>query len=769
MGECIKVLFLWCLASQLCAATDMVILDPHTSVVKAISTVEFFEDPSRQLTAGQILSPSYSERFQRNQKERLNFGHSRSVFWVRFTVVNQSDLHWYLLLDTRLSDPFGLYIFPADAPAPANLEQSTQAYIDPVKNYPRKAWHLSLPENVPLQVLMRVSNGDSVLNLPIEFLTEQTFVTRSLDSYWLLGGLFSALIALAVFQFLMYINLREPSYLILGFHVLMMVFSLHAGNPIINSLKFIGETDGYFYTAPTLLALASGFWFAHSLLDIPRYSRLWSLLYKAMIVLSLGLIAVVGLIPGGAVVPMYVGTLLYVFALSVSLFIAFKGSKIALYYFLIHLVSVSAQSINWWLQVFRPEEWSVQNNLSLFFAEFILILPMTWVQSERVRILRSQVLKNEAENQAKDEFMAKMSHELRTPLHAIIGLGGLLRLGTLDAKQQAYIEKLNSAAHQQLQLVSSVLDFAKVNNSAFTPENQAFRLDIAVHSVIGLMNQSASQKGIALALEYSGESPEFSVLGDRVRLSQVLINLLGNAIKYTHFGTVTLSIDIQRAINGCSAVRFEVLDTGPGMTAMQLNNLFEPFSQLSLDGKLPQSGVGLGLVISKDLVEAMGGKLTVKSIPDEGSQFTFSLNFEPTKNQQKNTKELQITDLSLPEGLRVLVVDDSEPNRFICGEMLSNMGIEAVEFAPGGEEAILQLQLHDFDVMLLDISMPDVDGYEVTRWLRKYGRNVDLPVIALTAYSKEQVMAESKDAGMNDVLCKPFQYEALHSLIRSVY
>jgi signal transduction histidine kinase/CheY-like chemotaxis protein len=764
----LRVLLLCCLTDHAFAKNDPVTLGMPSQTVMATSFVDFLEDTTGELTPEQAFSADTAERFQRNQSNRVNFRRSRSIWWLRFNLINQSELNWYLLIDANLSDQFDLYIFPEGNPAPNDLNAVTQSYAVPVDDYRRRAWRLSLPENTPLQVYMRVSNGDAVVDVPIKFLTEQEFLDTSIASYWLLSALYSALLMLAIFQLLMYLSLRESSYLILAFHIIMMVLSIHRVNPVFHWPELFGGTAGYFYTAPTFLGIASALWFAHNMLDIPKYSLTWSRLFQFFIALSVGLIAVVGLIPGGTVVQMYMGTVLFLMVSCCSFYIMLKGSRIALYYFLIHLASISAQMTNWWLILFRPEQWHTNVELSLFFSELILILPMTWLQAERVRIMRTEVLKTEAKYQAKDEFLANMSHELRTPLHAIIGLGGLLRLGKLDSKQSAYIDQLNSAAQHQLQLVGSVLDFAKVNSRSFDLDQQAFRLDIAVNSVVGLMKQSAIQKGLELELVFSGVKPEITVLGDRVRLSQVLINLLSNAIKYTRFGTVTLCVDIKSLIDGSYTCHFDVIDTGPGITKVELDSLFEPFSQLNHVGNFPQSGVGLGLAISKGIVEAMGGNLVVSSQLGEGSQFSFSLHVERSVIDSEDVDESAVTSLSLPKGLRVLLVDDSEINCFVGGEMLNNMGIDAVEFAPGGEEAILQLQQHDFDLMLLDISMPEVDGYQVARWLREHGKNPDLPIIALTAHSKERVIKESREAGMNEVLSKPFEYEELYALIQKL-
>ncbi|MEZ5536912.1 MAG: two-component regulator propeller domain-containing protein [Thiolinea sp.] len=371
---------------------------------------------------------------------------------------------------------------------------------------------------------------------------------------------------------------------------------------------------------------------------------------------------------------------------------------------------------------------------------------------------------------AKDEFIATMNHELRTPMNAIVGLGNLLGLEKLPATQATYVQRLNIASRHMMQIISNVLDFSKTGQPNFTVDEKPFQLNIALHSVHQLLLQQAQQKGLQLHLDNQTDK-SLVVMGDRTRLAQVLNNLLTNAIRYTADGEVTLCVSqidktSEETADKNIMLRFSVQDTGPGIPATQFETLFEPFKQLNnSSGSAHREGIGLGLPISKKLLEHMGGNLIVRSQQDFGSEFYFELVMPlASAIETARTNEQQLTEFRLPPGCRILLVDDSEANRFVGTEMLQNMGA-SVGQANSGKHAILQLQQHTYDLVLLDISMPDIDGLEVTRWIRQHSRTPKLPVIALTAHALGDVQKQCQEAGMDDFISKPFEYQALYQVI----
>ena len=384
---------------------------------------------------------------------------------------------------------------------------------------------------------------------------------------------------------------------------------------------------------------------------------------------------------------------------------------------------------------------------------------LIYTERERMKVV-------EARTKAKDDFMAIMSHELRTPMNAIVGLGALLKFSPLDKTQKKYIEKFEISCSYMMQLINNVLDFSKVKDHSFELNQQAFRLDIALRSVTNILELEAQNKGLTLSLIGENLLPE-AIIGDRGHLSQVLINLVGNAIKYTEDGSVSLTVEpLEAPTEHQVKLAFSVTDTGVGIASQDIKNLFDPYQRVIDSDSVFKEGVGLGLAISKSLVELMGGNLQVESTIGQGSRFYFDLMFERA-DEDTSSPEIDDTDLNnfrLPAGLHVLLTDDSSLNRYVGSEMIKNMG-GTVSLASTGESAIVQLRQRHFDIVLMDISLPGKNGLEVTEWIRQYGRNPNVPILALTAHDITQLSPMCQEVGMNGYLSKPFEYQDLYRAI----
>lgn len=381
-----------------------------------------------------------------------------------------------------------------------------------------------------------------------------------------------------------------------------------------------------------------------------------------------------------------------------------------------------------------------------------------YTQREKIKIV-------EAQTKAKDDFIAIMSHELRTPMNAIVGLGALLKFSDLDSTQQEYVEKLELSCTYMMQLINNVLDFSKVKDHSFELNHQGFNLDIALCSVTNILEQQAASKGLSLNLVNECASIP-AIIGDRGHLSQVLLNLVSNAIKYTEEGEVTLAVKCLEESDHSITVEFRVTDTGVGISKENIATLFDPYQRV-VDSKASfKEGAGLGLAISKSLVELMGGSLQIDSTVGQGSHFYFNLTFDFTRIGEVSPEFIGTdqSNFALPAGVHILLTDDAPLNRYVGAEMIKNMG-GTVALASSGENAILQLRQHTFDVVLMDISLPGKSGLEVTRWVRENGLNSGIPIIALTAHNLNQVKQQCHEAGMSGYLSKPFDYKELYQAI----
>lgn len=387
--------------------------------------------------------------------------------------------------------------------------------------------------------------------------------------------------------------------------------------------------------------------------------------------------------------------------------------------------------------------------------------------TERIKMERELISAKvlaERNAHAKDVFLANMSHEIRTPMNAITGFANLLKETKLDSEQKEFVSNINTAAENLLGIINDILDLSKIESGHLVIESVPFNLYEVIKNIKSVLTYKALGKNLELDYQISASIPH-TILGDPTRLTQILLNLTNNAIKFTEAGSVKIVLDLQSENEDEYNILFKIIDTGVGIPQDKLMVIFDRFAQANSDTTRKFGGTGLGLSISKLLIELQQGNIFVESEEHVGSTFYFNLSFKKVKGEIIQKQETYLLPIDPHKKVRILLAEDNPLNQKLAMKVLERFGFFP-ELAENGRIAVLKVQEKQYDVILMDLQMPEMDGYQATQFIRKKLEN-NTPIIALTAHSligeKEKCMA----VGMNDYITKPFSPKDLFNKIAS--
>jgi len=403
-------------------------------------------------------------------------------------------------------------------------------------------------------------------------------------------------------------------------------------------------------------------------------------------------------------------------------------------------------------------------------------MDMTETKKIQKELLEAK-LEAENANIAKSQFLANMSHEIRTPMNAIMGLSQLLLSMNLEHMQKDYVEKINSSSRLLLSIINDILDFSKIEAGILEFEYVNFNISDILSQLTAIFSQVAKNKGVELLFGVDSNIPT-KLVGDKLRITQVLTNLLSNSIKFTQKGRIELEIKQKAVSDNRLLLEFIVKDTGIGISEDQMHKLFMPFTQADVSTTRKFGGTGLGLAISKKIITAMGGHIYARSVVGEGSVFGFEIELETGSDYSVRVNESKIARIAHQngddnkkqtvslKGIKVLLVEDNEVNTEVASRILTRVGA-AVYTATNGKEAVLMMSENPskYNIILMDIQMPIMGGYEASSVIRE--TNKDIPIIALTAAVMVEDKQKAIDAGMNDYVSKPIDmYELLNTVLK---
>jgi CheY-like chemotaxis protein len=415
----------------------------------------------------------------------------------------------------------------------------------------------------------------------------------------------------------------------------------------------------------------------------------------------------------------------------------------------------------------------IHNHFYNAFLKNIIKLKKTSEEQGRLNLnLEVAIDKAEKSSHAKSEFLSTMSHEIRTPLNAVIGMSNLLIMGHPRPDQEENLEILKFSANNLLAIVNDVLDFNKIESGKVVFENIRFNLAELMHNICGGQIIKANEKGLVFKLKIDDALRYKVVIGDPTRITQIIFNLVSNAIKFTRQGYVEVKVNVIEDRHNQVVIRFAVKDTGIGIERDNLSAIFEPFTQESITTTRKYGGTGLGLAIVKRLLELRGVQMEVVSKPGQGSQFAFNMDL-PVATGKLEEPAIKPSTQEQPEynlnHLHILVAEDNMVNTMLMKKFFSKWQVQS-SFAENGERAVEMMQYGNFDIILMDLQMPVMNGFDAAMEIRKLpdAQKAGIPIIALTASALTDIREKVFSAGMNDYVSKPFKPDELKEKIISL-
>jgi len=562
---------------------------------------------------------------------------------------------------------------------------------------------------------------------------------------------------------LSYLYSNMPSGLISMFLMLLLI-----------RYTFIGESDPstldiWFYINFIILLFRSSLYiyykfFLHTVIETSSYKILYTLFF----ITTVG----TGLILGFSTLYILPDNLAYQMIIFLA-FVSFTSGAVVTYssrleIFYLFLVSLLSPMIYFFFSQ-GTKEFNILAFILLTYIVVMLVLSkklstnittnflLAQKNQHLVEELKQKVQEVNRATEAKSKFVSSMSHELRTPLNSILGFSYVLQKeSSLDTKVRTYIEKINSSGSHLLSLINSILDFSKLEARELHLEAVEFDLSKTIEDVFIQQELKAQEKNITLYVTHKNELADYYI-GDSLRLAQILTNLLTNAIKFTQEGSIGVIIEKIHT----NRLRFEIKDTGIGLSKEQIEKLFNPFMQADDSITRNYGGTGLGLSISKEIIELMNGKIWIESTIDKGSSFIFEVDLKESYKLRDEEQDKE-QNLQLLKGRQILLAEDNKTNQLVLMSLLEDCNV-TIDIANDGREALAMFQEKEYELILMDLQMPHMDGFEATEAIRLL--NKEIPIIALSANIEKRDIEHSHQVGMNAHLKKPIEIEKLYSTL----
>lgn len=720
-----------------------------------------------------------------------SIGYTRNDIWARFTLTNNSQQdQWWIEADHSRVRSITLYqLTPAGQWHAQQLGAATPVQQRPIKHR-ANLFPVQIPSGTQQTFYLKLNTHTSV-NLSVNVWQPAAFMAANDQHTSMLMLLCGVLLGIGIYYLLVTFALREALYLSFSLFILCFLVYFAAFNGFFLQYASQLSSDLVMRLIPITIAMTNFFYLAYSsqFLHTRHYSKLWHLSMRALMLVALGLTLASFTIDTSQASQWVtlLGPISSLSSLFAGLTVLYKGYKPARMFVLTLLIfcltiTVHNLGVLGYIPIFFNEMgliitlMGVIPLLAVSFADRYNLLQQDHAASqeraltaerqlsqslERQVAKRTQQLEQakeqaEASSSAKGEFLAVMSHELRTPMTAVLGAAQLIDRASLTSENRHLLTTLDNASQQLLGLIDDILDISKVEKGELALNTQVFQPAQLLQDTVNLIQPTITQSALLLSL--STPTGVQSVIGDPVRVRQIVTNLITNAIKYTEQGEITVQAELSDQGPDCLKLLVSVTDTGCGIPEDMREQIFQPFEQAQPHNST-KSGIGLGLAICQRLVNAMGGEIGVDSTLRQGSRFWFHIPLKPAPQ----TLTVTTTESSSPSTLCILLADDTVINREIISQLLHRDGHHVISVGTG-QAAVDTLSKHPIDLILMDIQMPVMDGLQATQKIRQLDDPIlaATPIFALTASATRETMERCTAVGMNGWIGKPLKMDELY-------
>ncbi|MGB1210117.1 MAG: 7TM diverse intracellular signaling domain-containing protein [Lacinutrix venerupis] len=771
---CRVILLIFCLFSSALFAQNTP-FNPIESKGKLYEYALFAKAENPNLTIEDIISSQSDIVYNPLTSENQSVGFSSDDYWLTFSLENTTNQEntYYLETARPVTDIANLYQINNN-----DIKHFSSGDAIPFKDrqvkHRKTIFKIILPKNSEQKFYIHLKSDGETLNLPLTLYSPNEFWKVNYAEQLFLGFFYGLLFLASLIYLFFFTSLSNKTFVYYSIYVFSIALMQTALDGII--FQYLLPFGGYLNDRAVLIAaLFSNFFllkYCEHFLKVKSRTKLIKYAFKVLyvVVIALGLLLFINDKTKELVYPISnVNGLLSLILILVTLFyLRYKNYKIdsffsiGIFFLVVGLMGFVMNNLS-----LLPNNFITMNSakFGISFEVIFLSLSMTnLIRDLRLEKESSQIdalNKSEEISELKSYFMSNISHELRTPINAIMGIAADEMDKNLDNESQKNFEIIKHASLSLLSNINDILDFEKIEKKELQLRPNPFNPKEAIEQISNNWQRMAEQKGLKYNINVS-ESIPYSVLGDSERFVQVINNVLSNAVKFTSYGTINCSVITTNTPNGNTNFKIEISDTGVGIDVDKKNHLFNSFGQMRLNNKRRFGGVGLGLSIVKHLIGLFEGEINIDSELGRGTKVSISIDFKTLEESQPIKEPVQVKTKG--NELKVLIVEENELNQMIMKKILTKLSITDFKLAANGKEALELLKNNVFDIILMDLQMPVMDGYETTTIIRNnppFSIIKDIPIIAVTADATETARQKVIAVGMNDYITKPVNRELL--------